>query len=450
MKVSVFGAGYVGLVTAATLAENGHNVICVDIDQSKITSLSSGKVPFYEPRLEEILKSNIAGERLLFSTEVTDGISHGQVIFIAVGTPPLEDGSADLSAVLAIAASIGQHMSESKIIVDKSTVPVGTSKVVIAEIARELLSRNVDIEFHVVSNPEFLKEGSAVDDALKPDRIVVGADSDVAFHVLRELFSPFVRRDHVLIEMDPASAELTKYASNAMLASRISLMNELSRLAEKTGADIENVRRGVGADSRIGPSFLYAGAGYGGSCFPKDVSALIATSRSFGLEPHLLSAINKVNIEQQDILFNKIRLKFHKDLVDKTIAIWGLSFKPDTDDMRNSPSLPLIRSLVGAGAKVQVYDPVATQNARAYLSDFPQIVFCGDKYSALHGSDALVLVTEWKEFRAPDFDFIIKTLQQPVIFDGRNQWDPENMESLGFEYFSIGRGANSSSKQGLT
>ena len=446
MRVSVFGAGYVGVVTAATLAENGHNVLCVDIDESKINSLRSGRVPFYEPRLEEVIKSNIAGERLSFSSEVPDGISHGQVIFIAVGTPPLSDGSADLCAVVTIATSIGQHMSEPKIVVDKSTVPVGTSNVVKAAISRELLSRNVDFEFHVVSNPEFLKEGSAVDDALKPDRIIVGAESENAFHVLREIFSPFVRRDNVLIEMDPASAELTKYASNAMLASRISLMNELSRLAEKTGADIENVRRGVGSDSRIGPSFLYAGAGFGGSCFPKDVSALIATSRSLGLEPHLLTAINKVNTEQQDILFEKIRNRFQEDLASKTITVWGLSFKPDTDDMRNSPSLPLIRALVEAGAKVQAYDPVATQNARTHLSDFPQIVFSGDKYSALHGSNALVLVTEWKEFRAPDFDFIIKTLVQPVVFDGRNQWDPANMAGMGFEYFPIGRGANHGSK----
>ena len=439
MRVSVFGAGYVGVVTAATLAENGHNVLCVDIDDSKITSLQKGTVPFYEPRLEEILRHNIAGKRLTFSADTANGVSHGQVIFIAVGTPPLEDGSADLNAVFAIAGAIGKFMSEPKIVVNKSTVPIGTSNAVKAEIARQLLSRSSHIEFHVASNPEFLKEGSAVDDALKPDRIVVGAETEVAFSVLRELFSPFIRRDHVLIEMDSASAELTKYASNAMLASRISLMNELSRLAERTGADIESVRRGVGSDSRIGPSFLYAGAGYGGSCFPKDVTALITISRSFGLEAHLLKAINQVNLEQQAILFDKIRSKFQGDLADKTIAIWGLSFKPDTDDMRNSPSIPLIRSLVHSGAKVQAYDPVATQNARFCLSDLSNVVFSKDKYSALHDSHALVLVTEWKEFRAPDFDFILKSLRQPVIFDGRNQWDPGNMTTLGFEYFSIGR-----------
>lgn len=439
MKISVFGAGYVGLVTAVGLAEIGNTVTCMDIDAVKVGKLCDGRITFYEPGLEELLLRNVRSNRLSFTTSQKDAVSSGDILFIAAGTPPQSDGSADLSAIFDIAAAIGQYQEEPKVIVTKSTVPVGTSKRVRDIIQAELDGRNEAIEFHVVSNPEFLKEGAAVDDFMKPDRIVVGADDPSAFETMRELFAPFQRRENIIIEMDIASAELTKYTANAFLAARISLMNEISRIAERVGADIEQIRHGVGSDPRIGHSFLYAGCGYGGSCFPKDVNALIHTAESLGLNPQLLRSVDAVNEDQKHNLFEKIHLHFNGELADKTFAVWGLSFKPDTDDMRCAPSIPLISALHNSGAKIHAYDPVAVQTATDTFSDMKNISFHESKYSALRGADALVLVTEWKEFRAPDFDEISRALNQPIVFDGRNQWDPNKLNSMGFQYFSIGR-----------
>ena len=439
MKISVFGAGYVGLVTAVGLAEIGNTVMCMDVDSARVEKLSDGRITFHEPGLEELLLRNIRSNRLSFTTSYKDAVSSSAILFIAAGTPPQSDGSADLSSIFDIATAIGQYLEEPKVTVTKSTAPVGTSKRVRDIIQAELDRRNEAIEFNVVSNPEFLKEGAAVDDFMKPDRIVVGADNPVAFETMRELFAPFQRRETIIIEMDIASAELTKYAANAFLAARISLMNEISRIAERVGADIEQIRHGVGSDPRIGHSFLYAGCGYGGSCFAKDVNALVHTAESLGLNPQLLKSVDRVNEDQKHKLFEKIHLHFNGDLTNKTFAIWGLSFKPDTDDMRCAPSIPLISALHNSGAKIQAYDPVAVLTATATFSDLRNISFHESKYSSLRGADALVLVTEWKEFRAPDFEEISRALNQPVVFDGRNQWDPNRLRSKGFQYYSIGR-----------
>ena len=439
MKISVFGAGYVGLVTAVGLAEIGNTVMCMDVDSARVEKLSDGRITFHEPGLEELLLRNIRSNRLSFTTSYKDAVSSSAILFIAAGTPPQSDGSADLSSIFDIATAIGQYLEEPKVTVTKSTAQVGTSKRVRDIIQAELDRRNEAIEFNVVSNPEFLKEGAAVDDFMKPDRIVVGADNPVAFETMRELFAPFQRRETIIIEMDIASAELTKYAANAFLAARISLMNEISRIAERVGADIEQIRHGVGSDPRIGHSFLYAGCGYGGSCFAKDVNALVHTAESLGLNPQLLKSVDRVNEDQKHKLFEKIHLHFNGDLTNKTFAIWGLSFKPDTDDMRCAPSIPLISALHNSGAKIQAYDPVAVLTATATFSDLRNISFHESKYSSLRGADALVLVTEWKEFRAPDFEEISRALNQPVVFDGRNQWDPNRLRSKGFQYYSIGR-----------
>jgi len=411
----------------------------MDVDTLKIEKLCEGRITFYEPGLAELLLRNTRSNRLSFTASQKDAVSSGDILFIAAGTPPQLDGSADLSAIFDIAAAIGQYLEEAKVIVTKSTVPVGTSKKVKDVIQTELDARNEAFEFQVVSNPEFLKEGAAVDDFLKPDRIVVGADDQVAFETMRELFAPFQRRENIIIEMDIASAELTKYTANAFLAARISLMNEISHIAEHVGADIEQIRHGVGSDPRIGHSFLYAGCGYGGSCFPKDVNALIHTADSLGLNPQLLRSIQTVNEDQKQHLFEKIHLHFNGQLTDKTFAIWGLSFKPDTDDMRCAPSISLISALHNSGAKINAYDPVAIPTATYAFRDLENVSFHESKYSALRGADALVLVTEWKEFRAPDFEEISRALNQPIVFDGRNQWDPNKLWSMGFQYFSIGR-----------
>ena len=439
MKISVFGAGYVGLVTALGLAEIGNSVVCMDKDHSKVEKLQRGETTFYEPGLEELLKRNLESGRLSFTSSQMQAVTSGDILFIAAGTPPNSDGSADLTAIFDIASQIGQNLQSRAVVVTKSTVPVGTSIKVKDIIQSELNKRNELIDFHIVSNPEFLKEGTALDDFMKPDRIVVGAESTIGFEAMRELFAPFQRRESVVIEMDIASAELTKYTANAFLAARISLMNEISSIAECVGADIEMVRHGVGSDPRIGPSFLYPGCGYGGSCFPKDVNSLIHMAETIGLNPQMLRAIESVNERQKTTLFDKLYRYFDGDLYDKAVAVWGLSFKPDTDDMRCAPSIPLITALENTGATINVYDPVALPNVKDLFSNSNNINYHESKYSALRNSDALVLVTEWKEFRAPDFDEILSSLKQPVIFDGRNQWDPLKMRSMGFKYFPIGR-----------
>ncbi len=441
MKISVFGAGYVGLVTAVGLAEIGNSVICMDVDSVKLDQLNSGNVAFYEPGLESMVQRNLLSKRLSFTTSSRTAIDFGDVLFVAVGTPPNIDGSADLSALFEVIQSIGSNMSQEKTIVIKSTVPVGTSTMIRDRLSAQLQLRNVFINFHVVSNPEFLKEGTAVNDFMNPDRIVVGADTTEGFEVMRDLIEPFQRRENILIEMEPTSAELTKYASNAMLATRISMMNEIASIAEHVGADIEAIRHGVGSDPRIGPSFLYAGCGYGGSCFQKDINALIYSAEALGLSPEVLKSVERVNEAQKSVLCDKVYSRFGDDLTDLSFAVWGLSFKPDTDDMRCAPSIPLIQKLTACGAKIYAYDPVATHNAQDVFGDIKGLVYHDNKYSALRGADALILVTEWKEFRSPDFEEIRQALNRPVIFDGRNQWDPSKMQSLKFEYYSIGRPA---------
>lgn len=439
MKVSVFGAGYVGLVTAVGMADMGYPVLCMDQDQDKLDQLCSGKVPFFEPGIEPLMMREINSGRLRFTRSEKEAVEFGDYIFICVGTPPGLDGSADTSAVFNVANSVGSFMTQDKIVVVKSTVPVGTSKKVAEQVGRQISQRELDLEVHVVSNPEFLKEGTALADFARPERIIVGANSSKAFEAMRVLYEPFQKREHVLLEMDQNSSELTKYAANAFLASRISLMNEISLISERLGADIEQVRKGVGSDSRIGTAFLYAGCGYGGSCFPKDVQALIHTARSVAVEPILLSAIEMVNETQKDLLFQKISQYFGHCLKGKTVAVWGVTFKPETDDIRNSPSISLIEKLASAGVFVHVYDPVGLPNARRVLSSLSSVSSFGEKYKALERADALALVTEWKEFRAPDLDELRAGLERPVIFDGRNQWEPSKMAREGFEYYSVGR-----------
>jgi len=439
VKITVIGTGYVGLVSGTCLADVGNDVLCLDVDANKIRILQEGGIPIYEPGLEAMVKKNVAAGRLRFTTNVEEAVAHGTIQFIAVGTPPDEDGSADLQYVVAAARNIGKHMSDYKVVVDKSTVPVGTADKVRAAIAEELQKRSAKTEFSVVSNPEFLKEGAAVEDFMKPDRIVVGAEDARAIELMRELYAPFQRNHERLIMMDVRSAELTKYAANAMLATRISFMNELANLAEKLGADIENVRQGMGSDPRIGYHFLYPGCGYGGSCFPKDVQALERTAREAGQELQILRAVEAANEVQKTVLTQKIVKRFGNDLSGKCFALWGLAFKPNTDDMREAPSRVLIADLLARGATVRAYDPVATHEAQRVFEGESRIAYAENPMDALSGTDALVIVTEWKEFRAPDFDAIKAKLKSPVIFDGRNLYDPQSPRKAGLEYFPIGR-----------
>ncbi|MBB3291947.1 UDPglucose 6-dehydrogenase [Mitsuaria sp. BK045] len=440
MKVTTIGTGYVGLVTGACLAEMGNHVVCLDVNAEKIRILNEGGIPIHEPGLDAVVKRNVEAGRLQFTTDVDAAVNHGTILFIAVGTPPGEDGSADLQYVLAAARSIGQRMTDYKVVVDKSTVPVGTADKVRAAIAEELARRDATVGFAVVSNPEFLKEGAAIEDFMKPDRIVVGSDDEQATLMMRALYAPFTRSHDRLFVMDVRSAEFTKYAANAMLATRISFMNELALLAEKVGADIELVRRGIGSDPRIGYQFLYAGAGYGGSCFPKDVKALVRTGREYDQELKVLNAVEEANDRQKLVLVDKIVARFGQDLAGKRFALWGLAFKPNTDDMREAPSLVIIEELVKRGAAIAAYDPVAMSEASKLLAQVQGVSFCERAEHALADSDALVIVTEWKEFRTPDFDRIKSELKQPVVFDGRNLYEPALMSTLGIEHHAIGRG----------
>ena len=441
MKVTVFGIGYVGLVQGAVLAEVGHDVVCIDIDANKVERLKQGHIPIYEPGLEALVKENHAAGRLNFTTDAAAGVKHGEVQFIAVGTPPDEDGSADLKYVLAVAETIAKHMENHQIIIDKSTVPVGTADKVSMRIAQVLATRQrEDLGFDVVSNPEFLKEGSAVADCMRPDRIVIGTNSTTAEDMMRELYAPFNRNHEKIIVMDVRSAELTKYAANCMLATKISFMNEMANLAEMLGADIEMVRQGIGSDPRIGYQFLYAGVGYGGSCFPKDVQALIQTADNINFDAKVLKAVESRNNQQKNVLFNKISNHFNGDLAGKTFALWGLSFKPNTDDMREAPSRVLMEALWKAGAKVQAFDPEAMEETQRIYGHRKDLSLCGTKEAALKGADALVIVTEWQAFKAPDLQSIKEQLGLPVIFDGRNLFEPARMSRKGLTYYSIGRG----------
>ncbi len=439
MKVTVFGIGYVGLVQAAVLAEVGHDVVCVDIDQNKVDNLKRGIIPIYEPGLEPIVKENSQAGRLHFTTDAAEGIAHGTLQFIAVGTPPDEDGSADLQYVLAVASTIAEHMNDRKIIVNKSTVPVGTADKVATKVTEVLQKRSVQLEFSVASNPEFLKEGAAVNDCMRPDRIVVGTDRDYVVDTMKELYAPFNRNHDRMIFMDVRSAELTKYTANCMLATKISFMNEMAGLAERLGADIEMVRQGIGSDPRIGFHFIYPGCGYGGSCFPKDVQALKRTAEEIDFEPLILRAVEERNAQQKNVLFTKLSTHFNGQLKGKTIALWGLAFKPNTDDMRDAPSRVLMEALWKAGATVQAYDPEAMEEAQRIYGLRDDLTLSGTPQAAIKGADALVICTEWRQFRAPDFDQISALLKEPVIFDGRNMYEPERMKQKGFTYYAIGR-----------
>ena len=440
MKVTVVGTGYVGLVSGTCLAEVGNDVLCLDVDPEKIRILEEGGIPIYEPGLKEMVARNVAAGRLRFTTDVERAVQHGTIQFIAVGTPPDEDGSADMQYVLAAARNIGRLMNDYKVVVDKSTVPVGTADRVQAAIADELARRGVDTPYAVVSNPEFLKEGAAVEDFMRPDRIVVGTSDQQAIHLMRALYAPFQRNHERLIVTDVRSAELIKYAANAMLATRISFMNELANLAERLGADIEMVRQGIGSDPRIGYHFLYPGCGYGGSCFPKDVKALIHTAAADGgLELKVLKAVEQANEAQKQVLGGKLRQRFGGDLQGRHFALWGLAFKPNTDDMREAPSLTLIRDLLAAGATVTAHDPEAMTEARRVLGDDHRIRYVEHQNDALTDADALVIATEWKAFRSPDFELIKERLKQPLIADGRNLYDPAFVRGMGFEYLAIGR-----------
>ena len=440
MRVTIFGSGYVGLVTGACLADAGNNVVCVDIDAAKVARLQAGEIPIHEPGLQSVIERNVKAGRLSFSTDAAAGVAHGLFQLIAVGTPPDENGAADLRHVLAVAKTIGTHMSEYRIVIDKSTVPVGTADQVHAEISRQLAQRKQAVEFDVVSNPEFLKEGAAIADFMKPDRVVIGTDNPRTMELMRALYEPFTRNHDRLIVMSVRSAELTKYAANAMLATKISFINELAAIAEKVGADIEKVRIGIGSDPRIGYSFIYPGAGYGGSCFPKDVQALMHTAESIGSETRILKAVEAVNQAQKGILFERISRFFEGSLRGRTIAIWGLAFKPNTDDMREAPSRVLMEKLWAAGAKVRAYDPVAMPETRRIYGERADLLLCEDAKVTLQGADGLAVVTEWQEFRSPDFDYMRDTLKQAVIFDGRNLYEPAMVARYGFKYFAIGRG----------
>ena len=440
MKITVVGTGYVGLVSGACMAEVGNDVLCLDLDSEKIRILHEGGIPIYEPGLQEMVSRNVAAGRLHFTTSVEQAVQHGTVQFIAVGTPPDEDGSADLKYVLAAARSIGRLMTDYKVVVDKSTVPVGTGDLVKAAIAEELKLRSITIPYSVVSNPEFLKEGAAVEDFMRPDRIVVGTDNDQATFLMRALYAPFQRNHDRLIVTDVRSAELTKYAANAMLATRISFMNELANLAEKLGADIEMVRQGIGSDPRIGYDFLYPGCGYGGSCFPKDVKALIKTAADkANIDLKVLTAVEEANDAQKHVLSRKVIRHFGADLTGKHFAVWGLAFKPNTDDMRDAPSRTLLADLFAAGATVSAYDPVAMHEAHRIFGDQKRLTYANKAIDALEGADALIIVTEWKEFRSADLDAMKHKLKTPVVFDGRNLYDPKFVRSQGITYFPIGR-----------
>jgi UDPglucose 6-dehydrogenase len=439
MKITIFGSGYVGLVTGACLADAGNHVVCVDIDPVKIARLKAGDIPIHEPGLDAVVKRNVDASRLSFTTDPELGVAHGLFQIIAVGTPPDEDGSADLRYVLAVAGTIGKHMNDYKVVITKSTVPVGTADKVRAAVAAALAARGASVEFDTVSNPEFLKEGAAIGDFMKPDRVIVGTDSVRASDLLRALYEPFTRNRDRMLVMDIRSAELTKYAANAMLATKISFMNELANLAEHFEADIEHVRVGIGSDPRIGYSFIYPGVGYGGSCFPKDVQALARSAAGVGYEAAILNAVEAVNARQKRVLFDKIRAHFG-DLKGRTIALWGLAFKPNTDDMREAPSRVLIEALWAAGAAVRAYDPVAMPETHRIYGERSDLTLCKTSPEALEGADALAIVTEWQEFRSPDFPHLKATLKSPVIFDGRNLYDPSYMARAGFSYYAIGRG----------
>ncbi|HZP93998.1 MAG TPA: UDP-glucose/GDP-mannose dehydrogenase family protein [Burkholderiales bacterium] len=439
MKITIIGTGYVGLVSGACFADLGNDVLCLDVDETKIRTLKQGGVPIYEPGLESLVKHNAAAGRLRFTTGVEEAVAHGAVQFIAVGTPPDQDGSADLRYVLAAARNIGRHMNEYRVVVDKSTVPVGTAERVRAVIDEELKLRGKQLPFSVVSNPEFLKEGAAVEDFMRPDRIVIGSSDERAIRIMRQLYAPVQRNHERILVMDVRSAELAKYAANAMLATRISFMNEVANLAERLGANVESVRLGIGSDPRIGYHFLYAGCGYGGSCFPKDIQALQHTAGEYGMQLTIVDAVEKVNRTQKQRILDKVRMRFGEHLDGRRFAVWGLSFKPNTDDMREAPSRVVINGLLMRGAKVTAYDPVATKEARRVYAAESAVSFADTPNAALDGADALLIVTEWKEFRSPDFDEIKRRLKQPVVVDGRNLYDPAMMREQGIEYLSIGR-----------
>ncbi|APX92550.1 UDP-glucose 6-dehydrogenase [Halomonas sp. 1513] len=440
MRITIFGSGYVGLVTGACLADVGHDVICVDIDSDKIAALNDGQVPIHEPGLETIIRHNLDAGRLRFTTDAARAVEFGMLQFIAVGTPPDEDGSADLQYVLQVARTIATHMREYKVIVDKSTVPVGTAEKVSACVAETLAERGATLAFDVCSNPEFLKEGAAIEDFSRGARIVVGTDSDRVRQAMRECYAPYSRLHDKLIFMDVRSAELTKYAANAMLATKISFINEIANLAEKLGADIEHVRHGIGSDPRIGHHFIYPGCGYGGSCFPKDVQALARTAHEVGHPPQLLEAVESINLRQKDQLFAKLERAFNGDLAGKTIALWGLAFKPNTDDMREAPSRALMASLWAAGARVQAYDPEAQDECRRLYGERDDLALCQRRDEALEGADALVICTEWKAFRSIDFAMLKQTLASPIVIDGRNLFEPASVKQAGLDYYAIGRG----------
>jgi len=443
MRVTIFGSGYVGLVTGACLAEAGNHVICVDVDADKVQRLSAGEIPIHEPGLDTMVRRNTDAGRIEFTTDAARAVEHGLFQLIAVGTPPEEDGSADLSHVLSVARTIGQHMSRYSIVITKSTVPVGTADTVREQVREAMTARGASIDFDVVSNPEFLKEGAAIQDFMRPDRIVVGTDNARVTELMRALYEPFTRNHDRLIVMDIRSSELTKYAANAMLATKISFMNELAHVAERVGADIEKVRVGIGSDPRIGFGFIYPGTGYGGSCFPKDVKALIRSARALGYESEVLSAVERVNERQKSVLVRKVHREFGGQLKGLTFALWGLSFKPNTDDMREAASRVIIAGLTDAGAHIRAYDPVAMDEARRLMPASESLSYCKDAYDAAKGADALLIATEWQEFRSPDFERLLELLKTPRIFDGRNLYDPAMLTRFGFEYFAIGRGRRS-------
>ena len=439
MKISVIGTGYVGLVSGVCFAQMGNTVTCVDIDEKKIQDLKQGIIPIYEPGLEDMTLDNYKNKTLSFTTNSTEAIKNSSIAFIAVGTPMGEDGSADLKYVLAVAKTIGESIEDYIVVVDKSTVPVGTADKVKATIQAELDKRGLAIEFDVVSNPEFLKEGAAIDDFMKPDRVVIGAENQKAMDIMHELYTPFMKNHDRFIGMDIKSAEMTKYAANAMLATKISFMNEISQICERVGADVNQVRNGIGSDSRIGYSFIYPGCGYGGSCFPKDVQALAKTAKDFGYNPRILDAVEAVNLDQKYVMSNKVIQRFGENLDGKTFAIWGLSFKPETDDMREASSITIINELTSRGAKIVAYDPKAKHEAQShYLKGNTKVSYANTKYEALKDANGVVLVTEWQEFRSPDFMEMKQLLKNPVFFDGRNQFDKEKINEHGFEYFQIG------------
>ena len=437
MKITIIGTGYVGLVTGACFSEMGNKVICVDIDVEKIEQLNKGILPIYEPGLKEIVQNNL-NKSLFFSSEIEQSIVQTDLIFIAVGTPMKEDGTADLSAIFDVSKTIGKTIVSNKIIVSKSTVPVGTTLKIKNLIQTEIEKREADVEFEVVSNPEFLKEGAAVNDFMKPDRVVIGAENDEVFKTLKQLYSPFFRTHDRFITMDIASSEMTKYAANAMLATKISFINEMANICERVGANVNKVRLGIGSDSRIGYDFIYPGIGYGGTCFPKDISALIQISRQNNYDPKLISSVEKINRKQKELFFQKITKRFGEDLSGKVFAVWGLAFKPETDDMREAPSVYIIDELINHGAKVKVYDPKAMVEAqKKYLKNL-DIYFGKDKYDVIEKVDALILVTEWKEFRSPDFQYLKQSMKKPIIFDGRNQYKDFSLNQFGFEYYQVG------------